>query len=292
MSTVSPLKNPVYFQPATLREALELKRHYGSEAAWLAGGTDLILMMNGGRVPSRRLIDITRIEELHKVPELNSSRVRIGGGVTFSTLAQLPVRSLSEASLSVGGPQIRNRATIGGNIGTASPAADGVTALLALDTSISYGNIDGTIFMPLEDFFLEYRKTKLNAGDIVEAVTIDLHWKTAWQKLGKRGAMNISVVCCAVGISPELTARFAFGSVGPYPMRTPQAAQFLTDAMAEAGTQFERMQPLKDSVIQETCRMAMSEVRPIDDFRGSAHYRRAMAGALLKKALRQLSLSL
>jgi CO/xanthine dehydrogenase FAD-binding subunit len=275
----------MFYQPSTLDEALRLKADLGAASAYIAGGTDLIVMLNHGRIPAQSFIDLTHIPGQDFI-ELRGESYVVGGGATFAALGKLPIRALAEASLSVGGPQIRNRATVAGNIASASPAGDGTTALLALDADLSLQSLTGTRSIALRDFFLEYRKTQLQPDEIIETVSFPANWRTGWYKLGKRGAVNISLVCCAVGLSPEGKFHIAYGSVGPFPMRTPKTEDFLTSALASTpqlpGAEF------AEDIVEEACRLATDEVRPIDDYRGSAEYRRAMAGALLRKALRQL----
>ncbi len=271
----------MFHQPHSLEEALRLKSlHEG--AIFIAGGTDLIVMRNHGRLKADKFIDITRLPDFDQVTKTaDGKRWRATGGATFARLGALPVRCLAEAAMSVGGPQIRNRATIGGNLSSASPAADGATALLALDATVEMTSLNGTRTLPLSDFFLEYRKTALSPDEIISAVEFPADWKSAWEKLGKRGAMNISLVCCAVGVSPAGEVRVAFGSVAPYPLLTPRTAQFIEESGLLSNPE--------ESSLNEAARLAAEEVRPVDDFRGSADYRRAMAGALLVKCLRQLS---
>lgn len=285
----------MFHQPRSLDEALELKRRLGIDASFLAGGTDLIVMMNQGRFAPRAYVDLTHISDLDRVSEplphvpLESRSFHIGGGTTFARLARLPVPALAEAALSVGGPQIRNRATIAGNLATASPAGDGSTALLALDAELTLRSSSTARSVPLREFFLDYRRTALAPDEIIESIRIPAGWRSAWTKLGKRGAMNISIVCCAVGLSPTGEFRIAFGSAGPYPLRTTETERFLTDRFREKRQRGETGEGLiRPEVIDEACRMVSQEVRPIDDFRAGADYRRAMAGALLRKALRKL----
>lgn len=275
----------MFYQPTTIDEALNLKAELGPEAAYIAGGTDLIVMLNHGRIPAQSFIDLTHIRGQDFV-ELRGDTYVVGGGATFAALAKLPILALAEASLSVGGPQIRNRATVAGNIASASPAGDGTTALLALDAEITLKSLTGTRSIALHDFFLEYRKTQMRPDELIETVSFPANWRTGWYKLGKRGAVNISLVCCAVGMSPEGKFQVAYGSVGPYPLRTPKTEEFLTAALGPTPKLSNAEFP--SDVVDEACRLASEEVRPIDDYRGSAEYRRAMAGALLRKALRQL----
>ena len=274
----------MFYQAHSLEEALHLKSHHEG-AIFIAGGTDLIVMRNHGRLKANNFIDISCLPKFDEVEKsTGGKRWRATGGATFARLGKLPVRCLAEAAMSVGGPQIRNRATIGGNLFSASPAADGATALLALDASVEMTSLNGTRTLPLSQFFLDYRKTALAPDEIISAVEFPADWTSAWLKLGKRGAMNISLVCCAVGLSPTGEVRVAFGSVAPYPLLTPHTAQFIEESGMLTGPV-----PPDEKVLTEAARLAAEEVRPVDDFRGSADYRRAMAGALLVKCLRKLT---
>jgi CO/xanthine dehydrogenase FAD-binding subunit len=287
----------MFAQPKTLEEALALKAQYGATSAFIAGGTDLIVLMNHGRTPANVFIDLSHIEGLDflergQLPSSDPLLANLqadeayvcGPVVTFARLADLPVRCLAEAARSVGGPQIRNRATIAGNLATASPAGDGSTALLSLDAWVELRSRMETRVLPLRNFFVDYRKTALRPDEIISRIAFPATWRTGWRKLGKRGAMNISLVCCSVGVGPDWTFHVAFGSVGPYPLVAHETANFLTSAARAQG-----VLPVNAKTLEETAQIAAQEVRPIDDFRGSADYRRAMAGALLKKVLRSLA---
>lgn len=280
----------MFYQPHSIEDALELKRQLGPDAAFLAGGTDVIVMMNHGRLVAKAYVDLTHVQGsgFGGQGSGNGSSIRVSGLATFVELAKLPVRCVAEASLGVGGPQIRNRGTIAGNLATASPAGDGSTALLALDATVEMRSTQGSRKMPLREFFLDYRKTALAPDEMITSVEFPAGWRTAWHKLGKRGAMNISMVCCAVGVSPEGKFHVAFGSVGPYPLRAGGAEEFLTTELQKNKKDKGEFLSIPDPVLEEAARLAALDVRPIDDFRASAEYRRAMSGVLLKKCLREL----
>ena len=289
----------MFIQPTTLNEALAAKHEFGDSAAFLGGGTDLVVLINHGRMPAHTFIDLSRIPRLDHIEQLERGRMAAdaltheldasaayvcGAATTFARLARLPVRVLAEAARSVGGPQIRNRGTIAGNLATASPAGDGSTALLALDARVEVRNVGASRIIALRDFFLDYRRTALAADEMIVRVAFPATWRSAWRKLGKRGAMNISTVCCAVAVSGSGRVHVAFGSVGPCPLRAERTAAYLTDALSGQADAF------ADPAVQNrAAELARSEVRPIDDFRASADYRRAMSGALLVKVLRELA---
>jgi CO/xanthine dehydrogenase FAD-binding subunit len=277
----------MFFQPSSVEEALALKRQLGSDAAFLAGGTDLVVLMNHGQTPARAMIDLSHVPgmDIVSTEETADGTVYVAGGlVTHTQLGNLPVRCIAEAALSVGGAQIRNRGTVAGNLATASPAGDVSTALLALDAHIELRNIERSRTLPLCEFFLDYRKTALAPDEIIASVTFPANWKTGWYKLGKRASMNISMVCCAVGVSSAKKFHVAFGSVGPFPLRATRTEEFLGEHAEEL------LDPAHspDELAAQAARIATDEVRPITDFRGSEEYRREMSGVLLKKVLRQL----
>jgi CO/xanthine dehydrogenase FAD-binding subunit len=289
----------MFLQPTSIADALMAKAQWGNAAAFLAGGTDLVVLINHGRMPARVFIDLSHIPGLAQIERrpadefagdpltayMDAREAYICGALTtFAQLARLPVRALAEAARSVGGPQIRNRGTIAGNLATASPAGDGSTALLALDARVEVQSLSATRVIPLREFFLDYRKTAIAPDEMIIRVAFPATWQTGWRKLGKRGAMNISTVCCAVGISESGRVHVSFGSVGPYPLRAERTGEYLTQALAS------EPDALADPQVQEkAASLAREEVRPIDDFRASAEYRRAMSGTLLIKVLRQLA---
>ncbi|MCX7626374.1 MAG: FAD binding domain-containing protein, partial [Candidatus Sumerlaeaceae bacterium] len=268
-------------------------------AAFIAGGTDLVVLINHGRMPARVFIDLSHIPELANLDRVNVEEFNAdpliagmdareayvcGPSTTFAQLSRLPVQALAEAARSVGGPQIRNRGTIAGNIATASPAGDGSTALLALDARVELQSLATSRVIPLREFFIDYRQTALAPDEMIVRVAFPATWQSGWRKLGKRGAMNISTVCCAVGVSDSGRVHVAFGSVGPYPLRAEQTGEFLSEALRQDAAAF------ADPTVQaRAAEIARAEVRPIDDFRASADYRRAMSGTLLIKVLRQLA---
>lgn len=268
----------MFEQPHTLDEALQLRGRLGKEATVIAGGTDVLVAMNNGTLRPRSFLDLSHVKDFNRI-ERGNGWVCVGAGATFAQLGKLDVVCLREAALSVGGPQIRNTATIGGNLVTASPAGDGSVALLALDAQVEVASAArGPRWLSLNDeWFLAYRRTALQDDELVARVRFRGDFDTAWYKIGKRGAVNISIVCCAIGRSPDHRCRVAFGSVAFRPVRTPGAEKLLEG------------QPLSDERIERAARSAAAEVAPIDDQRCGAAYRRAMCGTLTRRLLRQLS---
>lgn len=261
------------YQPRELTEALRIKADLGSAATVLAGGTDLIVLLNRGQWHPQNILDLSRVDALREIGQPDGS-FRMGAGATHTEISALPVPALSQACLSIGGAQIRNRGTLAGNMATASPAGDGCVALLALDATLEISHAGrGVRQVPARKFFLDYKRTELQDDELITAISVPADWSSAWYKIGKRGSVNISVVCCAIGRAPEGRYCVAFGSVGPYPLYTPKTEKLLTD------------NPLTPALIEQAADLVQTEVSPIDDHRASANYRRAMCGVLLRRLL-------
>jgi len=176
--------------------------------------------------------------------------------------------------LSIGGAQIRNRGTLAGNLATASPAGDGAVALLALDAIIEIAHATrGTRRVPVRRFFVDYRRTVLAPDELIARICVPADWTSAWCKIGKRSSVNISLVCCAVGRSPQGQFCIGLGCAGPCPMYPPK-----TEALLNA-------HPLTAALVEQAAKLVASEVRPIDDHRSSAAYRLAMCATLLRRLL-------
>lgn len=256
----------------------------------LAGGTDLLLSDPGdGQVA---LIDLTRVESLGAIEE-SAGGVVIGAAVRLSAIVRSEVLAarfgaLADAARLVAGPQIRNLATLAGNVCNASPSADTVPPLLVYDAIARLRSASGHRELPLQEFFTGPGKTVLEPGEILEALV--LPWPAdrqaaSYTKVSPRRAMDLAVVGVAVGLADEagrLKARIALGAVAPTPIRA-TAAEELVEArgVVDAG------------VAAEAGALAEEAASPIDDVRGSARYRRAMVRRIvtrdLLEAARQLS---
>lgn len=201
----------MFHQPKTIEEALDLRKQLGSDATVINGGTDVVVAMNHGAIKPQCFLDVSRINALRKVERENSTLI-LGAGTTFAELGRMHLRALREASLSVGGPAIRNMGTLGGNIATASPAGDGCVALLAMQAEVELRSLDcGTRRIPLIDYFIDYRKTALSDDELITAIRVPNNPRSSWRKIGKRGAVNISLVCCAVSQNENGHTGLAFG---------------------------------------------------------------------------------
>ncbi|MCP4248029.1 MAG: xanthine dehydrogenase family protein subunit M [bacterium] len=269
----------MFHRPTSFDDALAIKARLASAVTPLAGGTDLIVGLNRGQPLPGEVLDLSSVQD-NAGTGLENGALLLGAGVTWAQLGRLEIECLARAALSVGGPQIRNRGTIGGNLATASPAGDGSVALLALDAEIELSHAErGSRWLRLADFFVSYRKTTLTEDELISRIRVpapDALQGTAWYKIGKRGAVNISLVCAAAARWPDGRIALAFGSVAPVPLRAVR-----TEAVVSG-------QKLTDGLIERAGVEAETEVQPIDDWRASADYRRAMCRTLTRRLLRQL----
>jgi CO/xanthine dehydrogenase FAD-binding subunit len=276
-----------YFAPESLAEAVRLLR--GGDATVLAGGTDLMPQTQAGRVKfGRSLVNIRRIAELRGIGEAGGT-VRIGALTLVAELmesetvrARLPV--LVEAGDHFASAQLRNAATIGGNICNASPAGDLLVPLLVLDAEVELASdSDGALAtrrLPLADFFTGPGKTRRAPNELLVAVHMPLPAAghvARFVKFGTRPALDISAI--SIGIAAVLKdntltgARVAFGAVAPTPLRGRE-----TEAALEG-------RPLNADVIALAAEVACAEVRPISDVRASDWYRRELIGNLMRRVL-------
>lgn len=265
----------MFYQPKDIQEALKLKAELQERGAFLAGGTDIVVLMNHGKAAPENIIDLTHIPELRAIHKHNGT-LELAGNVTHAQTGKLPIRCLALASLSVGGPGIRELGTIAGNLATASPAGDGCAALLALDAELELTSVRGSRRLPLEKFFLGYRKTALAPDEMITKVFIPTNYQTDWAKNGKRGAMNISIVAAAVAITPKKEVRIALASVAATTIRCYEAEKFL----AKNG--------LGEPAIREAAETVRREIKPISDHRASADYKVHLSGVMVRRLLENL----
>lgn len=248
----------------------------GADLTPIGGGTDIIVALNRGATSFKHYLDLTHVDGYSHIGRDGGSWV-LSAGATFAQLGALPVGALAEASSTIGGPAIRNRGTIAGNLATASPAGDGSVALLAVDAEVEVQHASrGARRIPLDDYFTDSRQTALSADELITAVRFPGDWQTVWYKIGKRGSMNISLICCAMGFSPTGDVRISFGCAGPRVIR----ARAAETVIAQDG--------FSDGAIEAAAQVAMEDVNPIDDHRASAAYKRAMCGVLTRRLLKEL----
>ncbi len=273
--------------PRTLEEACAAAASL-PEADLLAGGTDLMVEVNSGHRRPTDVISLVAVDELREW-STTEDRITIGAGVTFARIASGELAALAPAlamaARTVGSPQIRNAATIGGNLGTGSPAGDSLPVLTALNATVVLHSVDGTREIPLTEFCLGPKRIDRRPGELITAVRMDrLDGPQEFCKLGTRQAMVISVVSVAVVTDrPTSSIRVGLGAVGPVPLRAPEAEAFAAGAVDWSGG---------TSVSAATCarfsELVRAAARPIDDHRSTADYRRHAAGVLGGRALRRI----
>jgi CO/xanthine dehydrogenase FAD-binding subunit len=274
-----------YHEPTSVREAVELGARFGNDGRFLAGGTDLLVQIRRGQIVPRHLLS------LHRVPGLDAiemdGTITLGALVTHRQLERTSefrgtLQALGEGAQVVGGHQIRNVATVGGNIVNASPAADVVPVLLALDAAVTLWSPDGERTLPLETFASAPGVTARRPGELLTHASFarpSPHSATAFLKAGRRRAMEISLVCVAVRVTLDarrercLEARIALGAVAPTTLR------------ARAAERSVQGRSLSDEVLAEAGRAAAGECQPISDVRASARYRALLVATLVPRAL-------
>jgi len=253
----------------------------------LSGGTDLMVEVNFGvRRP-------TRVVKLHRIPELSGWRIDgdqivLGAGMTYTEMEtaefaeELP--ALSQAARTVGSPQIRNAGTIGGNLGTGSPAGDTLPVLAALDASIVLASHAGKRELPIDEFLVGPKRTGRRDDELITEVRIPItRGAQEFLKVGVRNAMVIAV--CSVALIVDhitRTVRVGMGAVGPTALRAPEAERWVSDRVDwESGH-------LDDAATStEFGAQVAAAARPIDDHRSTAEYRRRAIGILAERALRR-----
>ncbi len=253
--------------PRSLEEALDLKAAHPG-ALPIQGGTDVMVALNFDRARPDVLLNLNEVAELRGWSRENGT-VRLGAGLTYTEAmsgvlaGELP--ALAEASRTVGSPQIRNRGTIGGNLGTASPAGDALPPLLVDEAAIELASVRGTRRVPLEEFLVGVKRNALEADELIVAVFVAPHGqRQTFMKVGPRNAMVIAVCSLAVVVDRERgELRAAFGSSAP-------TVPLVRSPIAEASTFPE---------------LVAAAASPIDDVRGTAAYRRHALHVLTGRAL-------
>jgi CO/xanthine dehydrogenase FAD-binding subunit len=273
--------------PTSLDEAIAAL-HSSPGALVLAGGTDAMVEVNSGHRRPSVVIAINRVAELRSwTYDPLAATVRIGAGVTYAELMEPPLcellPALAEASRTVGSPQIRNAATIGGNLGTCSPAGDGLPVLSALDAVVHLHSASGERSMPVHQFMVGVKRTARVSDELITAITLPV--LTGWQgysKVGVRNAMVIALASACLAVdAPTSSVRLALGSVGPTIIRCDDAEAFAAEVLRfEAG----RVSP---AAVKKFGELAAAASRPIDDHRATADYRRHAVGVLASRLLRR-----
>jgi carbon-monoxide dehydrogenase medium subunit len=276
-------------RPTSVSEALAALAAHGASARIVAGGTDVLVELQRGVKPTSTLIDVSALRELKGVRHAGGV-VTIGGLAThndvlaspFARAAMLP---LAQACIEVGAPQIRARGTIAGNVVTASPANDTIAPLIALDAQIVLASSGGVRTVALRDFYTGFRTTLLRPDELVREIrfrALGGDRRGIFLKLGLRRAQAISVIDIAVvltldGAGVARDARIALGCLAPTVVRAVSAERYLEGKL------------LDDATCAQAGRLTCDDAAPIDDIRGSAHYRRTTLAGLIARALNRIA---
>lgn len=273
--------------PATLAEALFLLAEAPGVWQPFAGGTDLMVLLEAGKLAHQRFISLWHLSELRGIA-VSGDYITLGALTTYTQIqrhavlqAEFPL--LCNAASQTGSIAIQNRGTLGGNIANASPAADSLPALLVYEAEIELVSEKGARWVAYRDFHTGYKTTVMRPDELIRAIRLPrttAGWQQHSRKVGTRKAQAISKVCFAgmalleAGTLKDI--RLAFGSVAPIPLRVVQTEAVLRGRMLDA------------AAIQEGCAALVAELKPIDDIRSTAAYRAQVASNLLQEFLSQL----
>lgn len=272
-----------YVRPRSIAEAVRVAQEPGTVV--LAGGTDLVLQMREGKIKPDCLLDLQDVPGLKEIKEVQDS-LEIGSMVTFAQLGQsdlirMNAFALWQACQTMGSPQIRQQATLGGNLGNCSPAADGIPPLLVLNAKVRLATLAGEESISLEDFLERF--PLLNHGTLIMGFRLPLEgWKSGFAKLGRRRALAIARLNVAVAVKGQVSAepvvRVALGAVGQraflsHSLSSALSGQAITPDWIEQAV----------NCAQETVRFALGE-------RASAFYKRVAIAGVIRKALASLTL--
>lgn len=257
-----------------------MKREH-PQALPIAGGTDVMVELNFDRARPEAVLDLTRVRELGDWTRANG-QVRVGAGVTYARIiAELGelLPGLAMASRTVGSPQIRNRGTVGGNLGTASPAGDALPPLVAAAAEVEVASTAGSRRIPIARFFVGPKQTRLAPEELIAALWVrPANGPQQFAKVGTRNAMVIAVASFALHLDlEEGRVGTGIGSAGPTPLRAEAAERFLEGIVAERA--------LPESAGRRFGELVAQAARPIDDLRGSAAYRRHALAVLARRTL-------
>ncbi|MDI5982384.1 FAD binding domain-containing protein [Amycolatopsis magusensis] len=276
-----------FLRPLTLADALAAKAEH-PDAVPLAGGTDVLVELNFDHRRPAALLDLTRVPDLHEHSRVDG-RVRIGAGVPYTRIiaelgADLP--GLAMAARTVGSPQIRNRGSVGGNLGAASPAGDSHPALLAADAEVEIASVHGARLVPVKDFYLGVKRNVLAADELITAVHLaPATGPQQFSKIGSRNAMVIAVCAFGLALHPERErVGTGIGSAAPTPRRAAEAEEFLAGELTDRNL-WHAPRALEDSVKRRFGELVARAASPIDDVRGSAAYRKHALAVMARRTL-------
>lgn len=276
-----------YIKPASPREVTKLLLKNNGDARLFMGGTDVFVRMRDGLIAPKVLIDVKRLPGMTAIKCSQRAGLTIGAGADMNSIARHPAvienyPLLAEAINSVASYQLRTRATMGGNLCNASPAADTAPAALVLNANLVLYGRRGERVVPIDEFFLEPGKTAIKPGEFLTRIEIPPMPKGAvgrYMKLGRNAHGDLAIVGVAVLGYPDKKTksgcafRIALASVAPTPIRVPQAEAILSSS------------PITPEMIETAATAAMETAKPIDDVRSSAAYRKVMVRVLTKRAV-------
>jgi CO/xanthine dehydrogenase FAD-binding subunit len=275
-----------FLQPASWAEALAMKAAH-PEALPIAGGTDVMVEINFDRARPAAIIDLTRVADLTEWGT-DGGFLRIGAGVTYTRIIdelgeRLP--GLAMASRTVGSPQIRNRGTVGGNLGSASPAGDAHPPLLASDALVELASTSGSRRLPVREFYVGPKRNAMRKDELIAAFLVEpATGPQQFSKVGTRNAMVIAV--CSLAIALDAKRRkvgTGIGSAAPTPVRAGEAETFMEGVLDEGGL-WETRAAVAPSALARFGELFAAAARPIDDVRGTAAYRTHALAVLARRS--------
>ncbi len=271
--------------PLTIREALDALRTT-PDARLIQGGTDMMVEVNFNHLKPNNVIALRRVQELRAWKKNANGTVTIGAGVPYQEMETGELKqllpALAEAARTVGSPQIRAAGTLGGNLGTCSPAGDGLPVLFALDAVVHLRSVEASRDLSIHEFMLGVKRNARASNEIITSVTVPL--LDGWQgyaKVGVRNAMVISVASSCLAIDKKTNSvRIALGAVGPTIIRCRGAELWLSEQF-----DFSTTSSIDAAVAKEFGRRVALESKPIDDHRSTAEYRRHAVGVLAQRLI-------
>jgi carbon-monoxide dehydrogenase medium subunit len=276
------LKEFEYLKPDSIKEIISILSQFGEKAQILNGGTDLIVEMRDKIIQPEYLVDIKAIPQLNRITYNKQDGLNIGATVTLNEISDSKVVQrnypiLSETCKTVGSYQVRNRATLVGNICNASPAADTAPPLLVLEAKVNIIGPTGEKIVPINQFFTGVKKNILKKGEIVTSITIPPikdKWTGVYLKQGRKKEVDLATVGVAV-VCIRDEVRIALGAVAPVPVRA-----FKTEELLKGKT-------IDESLLEKSGKSALTEVSPISDVRSSQEYREEIVKVLVRRAIFQ-----
>jgi CO/xanthine dehydrogenase FAD-binding subunit len=271
-----------YVRPVTLSEASALLEEHGPAASVLAGGTDLVVALRNGAIAPQVVVDVKHIAEFAANIGMNGSRLRISATTVMVDVerderVRATFPALADAAATVGSVQIRNRATIVGNICHASPAADTVPALLIYGAEVNISRAQGTRRMPLAEFLVGPGRTALERGELVTSIDLPVRppgHREAFAKVTRRRGVDLATVNLACMVDTQGRTQFAYGAVGPRAFLVADESGVLADLSAPEAT--------RELVLSDL----LAHASPISDVRASREYREAMLQVMSLRLLR------